>query len=63
MPPRDPAALRAAPERLLADQGLRTLMGRSARAWAWAALSWTVATETTGASYREAASFDECESR
>jgi glycosyltransferase involved in cell wall biosynthesis len=43
VPPRDPAALRAAIERLLADADFRRRLGAAGRAWAREELSWEVA--------------------
>ncbi len=54
VPPRDPAALRAAIERLLADRGLRERLGSAARERARAELSWEEATEATMAAYSAA---------
>jgi glycosyltransferase involved in cell wall biosynthesis len=53
-PPRDPAALRNALERLLADGELRGRLGAAAREAARARFSWDVATERTLAAYRSA---------
>jgi len=55
VPPRDPVALRAALERLLADRPLRDRLGEAARAWAREQFSWQTATEQTIAAYRTAA--------
>ncbi len=52
--PRDPAALRAAIERLLADRALRDRLGEAARERARADFSWNAATQATIAAYREA---------
>ena len=54
VPPRDPTALRAAIERLLADRALRDRLGEAARAWARDHFSWDAATKATIAAYREA---------
>ncbi len=54
VPPRDPVALRAALERLLADRALRDRLGEAARAWAHDHFSWDAATRSTIAAYREA---------
>jgi glycosyltransferase involved in cell wall biosynthesis len=54
VPPRDPPALRAAIERLLADEGLRRRLGVAARDTARERYSWEAATEATVASYRDA---------
>ena len=54
VPPRDPSALRAAIERLLADEGLRRRLGAAARDAARERFSWEAATEATVASYRDA---------
>jgi glycosyltransferase involved in cell wall biosynthesis len=51
--PRDPVALRAALERLLADPELRRRLGGAARERA-GRFSWTAATEATIAAYRDA---------
>jgi glycosyltransferase involved in cell wall biosynthesis len=53
VPPGDPAALRAALERLLADGGLREGLGAAAREHARAAFAWRAATEGLVAVYRE----------
>ncbi len=55
VPPRDPAALRAALERLLADAGLCATLGRAGRDRVRTTLSWDVATEETVSAYRDAA--------
>ncbi len=55
VPPCDPAALRAALERLLGDEGLRASLGQAAQERARTALSWRSATEATVSAYREAA--------
>jgi glycosyltransferase involved in cell wall biosynthesis len=52
VPPRDPLALRAAIERLLADAGLRARLGAAARDRARERCSWSAATESTLAAYR-----------
>lgn len=54
VPPRDPAALRAALERLLGDAELRARLGAAARVAAESRLSWGAATEATLDVYREA---------
>ena len=54
VPPRDPAALRAAIERLLADRALRDRLGATARKSARADFSWNAATQATIAAYRDA---------
>jgi len=54
VPPRDPAALRAAIERLLGDSELRRRLGGAARARAVEHLSWAAATSATIAAYRDA---------
>jgi colanic acid/amylovoran biosynthesis glycosyltransferase len=54
VPPRDPAALRAALERLLADGELRRRLGAAARKAACDSFSWQVSTERTLAAYRDA---------
>jgi glycosyltransferase involved in cell wall biosynthesis len=54
VPPRDPAALRAALERLLADGALRRRLGVAGRDRARRLLSWKTVTEATIAVYREA---------
>ncbi len=54
VPPRDPRALRAAIERLLADADLRRRLGETARAAAGEQFSWPVATDATVAAYRDA---------
>jgi glycosyltransferase involved in cell wall biosynthesis len=53
VPPRDPPALRAAIERLLADSALRRKLGAAARELARERYSWEVATEATLQSYRD----------
>jgi glycosyltransferase involved in cell wall biosynthesis len=53
VPPGDPAALRAALERLLADGDLRARLGAAARERAREHLSWAKATESTLAAYRD----------
>ena len=52
--PHDPAALRAALERLLADAELRRRLGEAAREKARAEFSWDAATKATIAAYRDA---------
>jgi glycosyltransferase involved in cell wall biosynthesis len=54
VPPRHPAALRAAIEKLLGDAALRTRLGVAARKTARERLSWGVATSSTIAAYRSA---------
>ncbi len=54
--PRDPGALRAALERLLADEELRARLGRAAREAAERRYSWQAATEATLRAYRDALS-------
>ena len=54
VPPRDPVALRAALERLLADRALRDRLGRAARARACERFSWDAATRSTIEAYRTA---------
>ena len=54
VPPRDPQALRAALERLLADAELRRRLGAAARERARRAFSWEAATDATLAAYRDA---------
>jgi colanic acid/amylovoran biosynthesis glycosyltransferase len=54
VPPRDPAALRAAVERLLADEELRQRLGAAARAAASERFSWAAATRATIRAYRDA---------
>ena len=54
VPPRDPAALRAAIERLLGDEGLRRRLGVAARAEARSRFSWDAATAATIRAYRDA---------
>jgi glycosyltransferase involved in cell wall biosynthesis len=54
VPPRDPAALRAALERLLGDPGLRARLGAAARERAARLLSWESVTEATLRAYAEA---------
>jgi glycosyltransferase involved in cell wall biosynthesis len=55
VPPEDPAALRAALERLLADRELRRRLGAAGRERARQHFSWAVATDATLAAYAEAA--------
>jgi len=54
VPPRDPSALRAALERLLADEDLRRRLGTAARERAGERLSWETATAATVDAYRDA---------
>jgi glycosyltransferase involved in cell wall biosynthesis len=54
VPPREPAALRAAIERLLGDGELRRRLGQAARDRARHELSWEEATSTTIAAYEQA---------
>jgi glycosyltransferase involved in cell wall biosynthesis len=54
VPSRDPMALRAAIERLLADTALRQRLGEAARDVARQRFSWASATEATLAAYRDA---------
>jgi glycosyltransferase involved in cell wall biosynthesis len=54
VPPRDPIALRAAIDRLLADAELRRRLGAAAREAARARFSWRVSTERTLAAYQDA---------
>jgi glycosyltransferase involved in cell wall biosynthesis len=54
VPPRDPAALRTALERVLADRALRGRLGEAARATARERFSWDAATKATLAAYRQA---------
>ena len=56
VPPRDPAALRTALVRLLADPALRSRLGAQARELARRSLSWDVATAETVRAYRDALS-------
>jgi glycosyltransferase involved in cell wall biosynthesis len=55
VPPRDPAALRSALERLLADAGLRRRLGSAGRVRAQERFSWDAVTDATLAAYAEAA--------
>ena len=55
VPPRDPAALRSALERLLGDAGLRARLGAAAREHVGRLCSWRRVTDETLAVYREAA--------
>lgn len=55
VPPRDPAALRAALQRLLGDPELRRRLGAAARRRAEERFSWAAATDATLAAYAEAA--------
>jgi glycosyltransferase involved in cell wall biosynthesis len=54
VPPRDPAALRAALERLLGDRDLRARLGAAGRERAARLLSWESVTEATLRAYAEA---------
>jgi glycosyltransferase involved in cell wall biosynthesis len=54
VPPNDPAALRAALERLLGDPGLRRRLGAAARAEARQRLGWEAVTAATISAYEEA---------
>jgi glycosyltransferase involved in cell wall biosynthesis len=54
VPPRDPAALRSAIERLLDDPDERRRLGRNARERARSELSWGATVEATLSAYREA---------
>jgi glycosyltransferase involved in cell wall biosynthesis len=54
VPPRDPAAVRAAVERLLQDEELRGRLGAAARTSASERFSWDVATQETIRAYRDA---------
>jgi glycosyltransferase involved in cell wall biosynthesis len=54
VPPRDPAALRTAIERLLGDADLRRRLGAAARQAAIARFSWEAATSETIRAYRDA---------
>ena len=54
VPPRDPAALRAALERLLADEELRRRLGAAGRIAATERFSWAAATDETIRAYRDA---------
>ena len=53
VPPRDPAALRSALERLLADEGLCRTLGRAGRERVRTTLSWSLTTERTVSTYRD----------
>jgi glycosyltransferase involved in cell wall biosynthesis len=55
VPPRDPAALRAALTRLLDDRDLRRRLGSAGRERARTAFSWDTVTDATLAAYSEAA--------
>jgi glycosyltransferase involved in cell wall biosynthesis len=55
VPPRDPAALREALDRLLGDRGLRRRLGAAARERARDRFSWDAVTDATVAVYRMAA--------
>jgi glycosyltransferase involved in cell wall biosynthesis len=54
VPPRDPAALRAALDRLLGDRDLRRRLGAAGRERVRAHFSWEAATEATLAAYDQA---------
>ena len=54
VPPRDPAALRAALERLLGDAELRARLGAAARERARERFAWPVVTDGTLAAYEQA---------
>jgi glycosyltransferase involved in cell wall biosynthesis len=54
VPPREPRALRAALERLLADAELRTRLGEAAREHVAALCDWDRVTDATIAAYRDA---------
>jgi glycosyltransferase involved in cell wall biosynthesis len=54
VPPRDPATLRAALERLLGDAELRRRLGTAGRERARAHFSWEAVTDATLAAYAEA---------
>ena len=54
VPPRDPAALRAALERLLDDPALRRRLGDAARERARERFSWDAATQATVSAYHDA---------
>jgi glycosyltransferase involved in cell wall biosynthesis len=54
VPPRDPAALRAALERLLGDASLRAELGANARRRAEESYSWAAATDSLLAAYADA---------
>jgi type III pantothenate kinase len=56
VPARDPAALRDALERLLADRDLRRKLGVAGRARAGKRFSWDIATEVTLRAYSDALS-------
>ena len=56
VPPRDPAALRAALERLLGDPELRARLGAAARRAAAERFGWAASTAATAAAYRSAVS-------
>ncbi len=53
-PPRNPAALRTAIERLLGDVELRAQLGEAARSAALGRFSWQASTEATARAYRDA---------
>jgi D-inositol-3-phosphate glycosyltransferase len=57
VPPRDPPALRAALESLLADPERRRSLGAAAREAARARFSWEAATRATIEAYRHAVAF------
>ncbi len=59
VPPRDPRALRAAIDVVLADDGLRRRLGSAARGVARDRFTWTNATEATLDAYRAALGRDE----
>ena len=55
VPPRDPAALRVALERLLGDDRLRRRLGAAGRERARQRFSWEAVTDATLAAYADAA--------
>jgi D-inositol-3-phosphate glycosyltransferase len=55
VPPRDPAALREALERLLGDPGLRRRLGAAGRERARERFSWASVTDATLRAYADAA--------